>query len=118
MTPETQSLTPARTLSVADLRQNVHEIVNACPVLDMHTHLFAPEFSTLNLWGIDELLTYHYLIAELMRVHPIDENAFWALSKIQQADLVWEHLFVRTTPISEATTGVVSVLNALGLDPY
>ena len=35
----------------------------------------------------------------------------------QQADIIWETLFVRNTPISEACRGVVCVLNALGLDP-
>ena len=115
MTPETQSLLNP-TMAAADIRAAVHKTVSACPVLDMHTHLFAPQFSTLNLWGIDELLTYHYLVAEVLRVHPIREEAFWALTKSEQADLVWEQLFVRNSPISEATAGVVSVLDSLGLD--
>ncbi len=33
----------------------------------MHTHLFPPAFGDLSRWGIDNLLTYHYLVAEVMR---------------------------------------------------
>jgi hypothetical protein len=115
MTPETHSLLPTG-LEKGAIRPAVHKAVNAFPVLDMHTHLFAPQFTTLNLWGIDELLTYHYLVAELMRVHPIAEEAFWALSTAEQADLVWEHLFVRNSPVSEACAGVITVLKSFGLD--
>ena len=39
------------------------------------------------------------------------------MSKTQQADLVWQTLFVENTPISEATRGVITVLNAFGLNP-
>ena len=35
--------------------------------MDAHTHLFPLEFNELCLWGIDELLTYHYLTAEALR---------------------------------------------------
>ncbi|MGI8907567.1 MAG: glucuronate isomerase [Candidatus Sumerlaeaceae bacterium] len=115
MTPETQSLLKS-TLAASQIRPAVDKAIMDAPILDMHTHLFAPQFSTLNLWGIDELLTYHYLVAELLRVHPIPEDSFWALSKAEQAELVWEYLFVRNSPISEATAGVITVLNTLGLD--
>jgi hypothetical protein len=83
----------------------------------MHTHLFPPEFGELCLWGIDELLTYHYLVAELFRSSPVRPDEFWSLSKREQADLIWRVLFVENTPLSEATRGVVTVMSALGLDP-
>jgi hypothetical protein len=38
-----------------------------CNFTDIHTHLYAPSFGKLGLWGIDELLTYHYLEAEFFR---------------------------------------------------
>ena len=47
-----------------ELRRQVEEVVNKTPVIDIHTHLFPPEFGEMNLFGIDELLTYHYLVAE------------------------------------------------------
>lgn len=100
-----------------DLRRQVEEAVTAAPVVDLHTHLFPPNFGPLSLWGIDELLTYHYLIAELFRSCAVTPAQFWALTKSQQADLIWQTLFVRNTPISEATRGVVAVLTAMGLDP-
>src|SRR5919205_67240 len=90
------------TSSVNELRSRVSEVVGAAPVFDMHTHLFAPEFGGLNLSGIDELLTYHYLVAETFRSARVGYEQFWELSKPEQADLVWRTLFVENTPVSEA----------------
>ena len=58
-------------VAAEDLVRVVEETLAAMPILDIHTHLFAPEFGGLGLWGIDELLTYHYLEAELFRSSPI-----------------------------------------------
>jgi hypothetical protein len=99
-----------------ELRRQVSEVVGAVPVFDMHTHLFAPEFGGLNLSGIDELLTYHYLVAETFRSTDVSYEDFWRMSKTEQADLVWRTLFVENTPVSEAARGVVTVLDAFGLD--
>lgn len=101
---------------IHELRKQVEEIVQRVPVTDLHTHLFAPEFGELNLWGIDELLNYHYLIAEMFRFSSVSPQEFWRMEKQAQADLIWRTLFVENTPLSEATRGVVAVLNALGLD--
>lgn len=109
-------IAPELTLPTSNLREMVHEVVNDTPVLDMHTHLFAPQFGTLNLYGIDELLTYHYLVAEYFRLSPVSEERFWGMTKAAQADAIWQTLFVENTPLSEAACGVVCVLNALGLD--
>jgi hypothetical protein len=98
------------------LRKSVDEVVSATPVVDMHTHLFAPQFGKMNLWGIDELLNYHYLIAELFRSSQITHAQFFELSSEKQADLIWKTLFVENTPLSEATRGVVAVLSRLELD--
>ena len=95
----------------------VDEVLAITPVLDIHTHLFPTPFGDLGLWGIDDLLTYHYLEAELFRFSSIRPAQYWELSKTQRADLVWKTLFQENTPISEAARGVVAVLAALGLDP-
>jgi hypothetical protein len=95
-------------------------------VTDMHTHAYAPAFGAapdpkgLLLWGIDELVTYHYLVAEVYRVVPATElpyERFWAMSKSDQADHIWQHLFVARTPLSEACRGVLNTIAKLGLDP-
>lgn len=99
------------------LASRVEAIVAATPVTDIHTHLYDPAFSDLLLWGIDDLLTYHYLVAESFRWVDAPYEKFWALTKKQQADLIWEALFVRHSPISEACRGVITSLHALGLDP-
>lgn len=111
-----------------ELAELVTKAVNAQPVTDLHTHCFAPTFGDssdgtpngLLLWGIDELVTYHYLIAEVFRVVPPSElpyEKFWQMTKPQQADHIWKHLFVKNTPLSEACRGVVTTLAKLGLDP-
>lgn len=109
--PQPQVLTDTR-----ELRRQVDEAVAAAPVIDMHTHLFPPRFGGLGLYGIDELLNYHYLVAELFRAADVTPEQFWDLSKERRSDLIWESLFVRRTPLSEASRGVVAVLTALGLD--
>lgn len=100
-----------------EIQQQVEDIINRTPVVDIHTHLFAPEFGDMNLYGIDELLAYHYLIAEMFRSTDVAPDYFWKMSKTEQADLIWKTLFVENTPVSEATRGVVTVLAAFGLDP-
>lgn len=100
------------------LAERVAKAVDAAPIIDLHTHLFAPGFGALNLWGVDELLTYHYLVAETLRAEPkVTPEAFFARDKAAQADLVWDALFVRRSPLSEAAAGVATVLDAFGLDP-
>jgi hypothetical protein len=54
-------------LRVDQIRPAVEEVLATTSFIDVHTHLFAPVFGSLGLWGIDELLTYHYLEAELFR---------------------------------------------------
>lgn len=103
-------------LPAEQLNQVVWEELQATPIIDMHTHLFMPSLGRLGLWGIDELLTYHYLEAELFRFSPLKPADYWAMSKQQQADVIWRTLFVENTPVSEAARGVIAVLTAFGLD--
>ena len=98
------------------LRRILDRVVAETPVRDIHTHLYDPAFGGLLLWGVDELLTYHYLVAEFFRVSPMPYADFWALSKPQRADAIWKTLFVEHSPLSEATRGVLTVFQALGLD--
>jgi hypothetical protein len=106
-----------RALAPADLDALVEDVLAGTPFVDVHTHLFPSSLRTFSLWGIDDLLTYHYLEAELFRVSTMRPQAYWTLPKSARADLVWRTLFVDQTPLSEATRGVVSVLHMLGLDP-
>ncbi len=115
------------------IRTTVEHALREQAVLDMHTHLYPPAFGTpvsnatgkldpsgLMLWGVDELLTYHYLVAEVFRVVPattLPYESFWKMPKTAQADHIWRHLFVERTPLSEACRGVVTTLTKLGLDP-
>ncbi len=98
------------------VRPLVADIVQRTPVFDMHTHLYDPAFGELLLWGIDDLLTYHYLVAESFRWLDIPYEKFWTLSKSEQANLIWDTLFISHSPISEACRGVLTTLNRLGFD--
>ncbi len=106
---------PAALLSSDQIPSAVEEVLSSTEFIDIHTHLFAPEFGKLGLRGIDELLTYHYLEAELFRSSPMRPEQYWALSKQEQADTIWRALFIENSPISEATRGIVAVLQAFGL---
>ena len=101
-----------------DLAGEVERIVRDTAVFDVHTHQYPPSFQSLFSAGIDDLVTYHYLIAELFRSSETNVDTFWSLSKQEQADLIWDTLFVRNTPVSEACRGVVCVMTAYGLDPH
>ncbi|HNQ88307.1 MAG TPA: glucuronate isomerase [Verrucomicrobiota bacterium] len=100
----------------AALTAQVDRVVNSTPVLDIHTHLYDPLLGDLLLWGIDELLIYHYLVAEGFRHLDLPCENFWILSKQRQAEILWNTLFIEHSPLSEACRGVLTTLHRLGLD--
>ncbi len=97
------------------IRAHVDAELSATPFIDLHTHLFMPSLGPIGLWGIDELVTYHYLEAELFRSNPVTPAQYFSLGKREKADLIWKTLFVDNPPVSEATRGVIAVLNSFGL---
>lgn len=99
-----------------NLRELTTKIISETKITDIHTHIYAAEFGELLLWGMDELLTFHYLAAETMRWTDMPYDDFWRMSKKDQANLVWKTLFVDHSPVSEAARGVLTMLDALGLD--
>ncbi|MBV9406242.1 MAG: hypothetical protein JO211_12930, partial [Acidobacteriaceae bacterium] len=54
-------------LNTDEIRSAVEDELQSTQLIDVHTHLFMPSLGKLGLWGIDELITYHYLEAELFR---------------------------------------------------
>ena len=102
-------------LAADQIRAAVEEELKATPVIDVHTHLFMPSLGAVGLWGIDDLVTYHYLEAEFFRSSPMKPAEYWGLPKREKADAIWRALFVENAPVSEATRGVVAVLQAFGL---
>jgi len=98
------------------IMETVRRVVDETPVTDIHTHIFSPEFGDILLWGPDELLTYHYLVAETMRWVDMPYDEFWALTKKEQAELVWKTLFIDHSPISEACRGVLTTFEEFGID--
>lgn len=104
------------TLSRDQVEPAVKEAVRCVAILDMHTHVYEPRFGALLLRGIDELLTYHYLIAEVTRVTGMAPGRFYRMTKKRQAEFIWEELFLRRSPVSEAARGVLTTLLRYGLD--
>ncbi len=104
--------------NVNDLTDAVRKAVETTVVTDVHTHLFPPSYDEALLWGADEILTYHYLVTELFTVapHSLTCEKFFSLPKSAQADLVWEHIFLKGGALSEAARGVITTFNHLGLD--
>lgn len=98
------------------LAKKVEQAVAQTWVDDIHTHLYDPGFGDLLLWGIDELLVYHYLVAEGFRYLSVPYEDFWKCSKREQADLIWDQLFLQHSPLSESCRGVLTTLQFLGLD--
>lgn len=105
----------SRILAEGRILSTVQEVLAQTLFIDIHTHLYPPSFGKIGLWGIDELLTYHYLEAELFRSSTIKPEQYWKLSKREQADAIWRALFVDNTPVSESARGVIAVLEAFGL---
>ncbi len=102
-------------LNDEQIQSAVKDALSSTQFIDVHTHLFSPAFGDLGLWGIDELLTYHYLEAEFFRSSDTTPERYWNLSKRERADAIWRALFVENSPISEATRGIIAVLNAFDL---
>ena len=104
-------------MELEKIKEQVAKIINETLIADIHTHIYSEAFGDLLLWGIDELLTYHYLVAELFRYKPdLDYEDYWNMPKQKQAELIWDEMFIKNSPISESARGVVTVLNVLGLD--
>ena len=98
------------------LHERVMQTMKKISATDIHTHLYAPQFGALLLWGMDEILTHHYLVAEALRWAPVTADGFWKLERHQQAELVWKTLFLDHSPCSASAQGVLETMKALGMD--
>jgi len=99
-----------------DIKGIVRKYVTNTKVIDIHTHLFPADFGELTLWGPDELITYHYLVAEAVRATHSDYDKFWSMYKKEQADFIFKSLFIDRSPLSEACRGVLTTFSELGID--
>ncbi|HTD65905.1 MAG TPA: hypothetical protein VK846_05160, partial [Candidatus Limnocylindria bacterium] len=80
-------MTPITTELMRDqVAAAVEEAVARTPISDIHTHLYDPAFGKLLLWGIDDLLVYHYLVSEAFRYLDMPFENFWELPKRRQAE--------------------------------
>lgn len=70
-TPHRQAVPNAPPVSIDAIHTVVADALASTPFIDIHTHLYPPSFGDVGLWGIDALLTYHYLEAEVFRSRAI-----------------------------------------------
>ena len=91
-------------------------IINNTPIFDLHTHLFPPQHEGYFLLGFKNLLNYHYLIAELLTATNINASIFYSYNDEKKASLIWNELFEKRTPVSEACSGVLSILKELKIE--
>ena len=103
-------------IAKTEMKDTVARILRETKITDIHTHIYPESFGGLLLWGVDELVTYHYLIAETFRYSEMPYANYFSMSKKEQSDLIWKTLFLDRSPISEAHRGVLTVLSKLGLD--
>ena len=75
--------TAGTAVAISELEATVRAAVSEVEVVDLHTHLMPPSFGEMMLWGVDELLTYHYLVCEFFQTATdIRPNEFYALPKV------------------------------------
>jgi len=103
-------------LSSDNISNKLLNIINSTPIFDLHTHLFPPKHEGYFLLGFKNLLNYHYLIAELLTATNIDASTFYSYNDEKKASLIWNELFEKRTPVSEACAGVLSILKELNID--
>jgi glucuronate isomerase len=104
------------TLSSDNISNKLLNIINSTPIFDLHTHLFPPKHEGYFLLGFKNLLNYHYLIAELLTATNIDASTFYSYNDEKKASLIWNELFEKRTPVSEACAGVLSILKELNIE--
>ena len=68
--------TTPRKASHSALAEQIEALAMSAPITDIHTHLYDPAFKELLLWGIDDLLVYHYLVAEAFRYFDMPYDSF------------------------------------------
>ena len=104
------------TLSRDNLSNKLLNIINTTDIFDLHTHLFPPNHDNFFLSGFKNLLNYHYLIAELLTATDIDASTFYSYNDEKKASIIWNELFEKRTPVSEACAGVLSIIKELNID--
>jgi len=85
-------------------------------VTDIHTPV-RPGDRPLLLWGVDELLTYHYLVAEVFRREAeLDYDAFWPCRRRPGRSDLAGAFRPAVAAFPRHAAGVLTVLQALGID--
>lgn len=84
-------------------------------IIDFHTHLFPETFDEYYLCGIENILNYHYLHAEYLKLNTFSPEDFFNLSSNKRAEEIWKELFITRVPLSEATKGVLTILSSFGI---
>lgn len=93
----------------------IKNILDNSQIIDLNSQLFPYEYQQLCLFGIDNLLTNRNIIIELFETYTgITQEEFNKLTKNNQADIVWQQLFILRTPFSKNTFNILISLKKLG----
>lgn len=103
-------------LTIDNISTKLFNSISSTPIFDLHTHLFPPTHKSYFLLGFKNLLNYHYLIAELLTATNINASTFYSYNDEKKASLIWNELFEKRTPVSEACSGVLSILKELKIE--
>ena len=101
---------------MGDWHYQIRRTLIQTPITDVQTGLFDPCFPGLTRSGLDELLIDNSLVAEACRILGTHPDEFRQLPKAKQAEQVWQTLFIDSSPLSDATRSLLTILQGLGLN--
>ena len=96
------------------MENNVKSIVNNYRVIDLQSD-FSYDLSCV--YGIDNLLTTDKMICEFLSIHNTNLDIY-KLDKVKQADLIWDELFIKRTPLSDNCIEIISIIKSIGLEQF
>ena len=99
-----------------NIKNLISDEIDDTNLIDINSDFYSYGNSYFN-FGFDTFITNENLINELFLTYKkFSKNEFIKFNKIRQADIIWENLFIKNTPISEACKEVLIILNLLNIN--
>jgi hypothetical protein len=105
-------------LTLDQINYYLERFVFSTKVVDIHTHLYPSQFKSFYKKGIIELLNYHYLVAEFLSSTKFKPVKFYELTDYKKAKIIWDELFLKKTPFSTSTMGILKILQKYEIKSY
>lgn len=94
------------------MEAEVKSVVDNYRVIDLQSEF---SYDLSKFYGIDNLLTTNKMIREFASTHNTDVDIY-KLDKVEQAEIIWDELFVKRTPISDNCIEIISIMKNIGLE--